>query len=163
MEIRINLAEVSRALSLMPGELDEITQNLTVDIKKELDAGLQHHASRLGDYPGGGNLAKRGMIVTATSRRVTAKPAPGFIRQVSLLEFGPNANYPKTFYLSNKQPKLKKWASHRLNKTAGKITIGGKGTKFGKPSHQFITNAKYSTLSRLDRIVMKNIKNIGGK
>jgi hypothetical protein len=163
MEIRIDLSSVSRMLSILPDELDKAASDIMVDVGRDMEGSLSYYASKLGNYPGGGKLAERGTTVTTTKRRVSIKPAPGYIRQISLLEHGPSTNYPKTFYLSEKHPKLKKWALDRLDMTEGKITIGGEGTKFGKPSHQFMTNAKLSTMSRLDRMVIENIKNIGGK
>lgn len=117
-------------------------------------------------------IAWKGTLAQAIYPRIFRKQGsveilPAFINQAKLLEYGPQAvpGYPQVRYLgATGNQGLREWAQAKIGKSSGKLTIGQEPrTRFGKPSHKFISNAKVGRRARLKRIVEQELRKLGGK
>jgi len=163
IQITMNSEKVRHSFKRTNRKLESAMANIirryTIQTKKE----VVKNAMILGNYPGGGALAKS---ITAhyTKKVGVVRPGPKQLIKTKLLEGGPKAvpGYPQVRYLgSPSNQKLREWAKSRLaGKAQGRITIGGVRTSFGKPSRQFMTNAKNTMRPRLKRIIKQEMKKI---
>ena len=164
IEVRINLSNAMTQLGFIPKRLKRAGSKIVSELGKDMYKNAIYNAAILGNYPGGGNLARNGLIFNVTSKRASIRAAPGYIRQIDLLEDGPGAGYPKTIYYSTATPKMRQWMQSRMGAGVQQVKVGGSRTSWGKPSRRFITNARRETMSKFDRIVKVNIQKIvGGK
>jgi len=100
-------------------------------------------------------------------KRGEVRIAPFAVRQATALEEGPQAIGISSMgirYNLNKpgNQRLRDWARAKgIRKNS--IVVGGPNTKFGKPSHKFITKSRTGRRARLNRIIRSEIKKLGGK
>lgn len=163
--IRTNAGNVAREFNLTAKQLEKAGPRIIKRIVQSNANALRYQA---------GLIAFKGDLRKSIYQRVYKNSGAVMTlnnEQAVALELGPqaigiNPSTGKTVWLSNSNPKLKEWAKSRLGKSRGKVTIGKEpNTKFGKPSHKFITNARSGMRQREERIVIDELKRLkrGGK
>jgi hypothetical protein len=166
--IQTNARIVARKFGVTAKQLDKIGSNIVKRITISNANALKRTASQIafsGEltnsiYPKYYPSGKMGQVI-----------AIGQDNKITALELGPQAAGIPTQGISynlatNSNPKLKAWADAKLGKKTGRLTIGKQpGTRFGKPSHKFITRAKIGMRQREERIVRDELNKLklGGK
>lgn len=161
--IQTNAATVAKKLGLNTKRVKKSLERSIKEIAESEKRAIKYQANKIKFR---GELA-RAIYAKAYKKRAEVRIFPMFVEQAKALEYGPQAvGYPPTgrrFYLNSpKNYLLKEWAEVKGKADKGYLVVGGENTRWGRPSHRFISNARVGRLNRIRNIIIKNLTQ-GGK
>ena len=161
-EVRINASSVAKNMTKKQARMPKLVHSI---IRESAMSEKRAVIRAIMPFRDTGRLS-RSIIAKVFKKSARVGIAPPAITQATLLEYGPAAvgGYPRTIYLGAAgNDKIRQWYERKTGKSSGRITLGGKNTKWGKGNRRFWSNAARGRLKRFQNIIRKNIKKLGGK